>query len=133
HVSHTLQLTRPRHLSLADCFLAQHCSRTPADRALPPACNDPGYRAAPPLDLPVCDPGILERLQAVIAEGHVGAAPRLASAAPLLLLPVFDFLGHQHRGSTPNTSLAAGEAPLRPKRKLRTVHVKDLALVDPGL
>src|SRR5581483_2928640 len=51
------------------------------------------------------------RLQAKIAEGQLGAAPRFATAPAPLLLSVFNFLGHQH-GWIPSCSL------LRPRRPM---------------
>src|SRR5206468_8515266 len=61
------------------------------------------------LDLTIGQPAWLERLQPVVAERHLTAAPRLATHAAALLLAVLDLLGHQHcsifsyfsRGPTP--------------------------------
>jgi hypothetical protein len=42
------------------------------------------------------EPARLERAQPEVAERHIGAAPRLAAHAAALLLPILDFLRHQH-------------------------------------
>src|SRR5581483_2282153 len=49
------------------------------------------------LDLAVGDVARLQDLQAVVAEGQRRAAPRLATAAPALLLAVLNFFRHQHK------------------------------------
>src|SRR5437879_7162177 len=53
--------------------------------------GDPGR-----LELPVCDPARLERLQAVLAERHLTPAVGLPPQAPLLHLAVLHFLGREH-------------------------------------
>src|SRR5437870_12751568 len=53
--------------------------------------GDPGR-----LELPVCDPARLERLQAVFAERHLTTAVGLPPQAPLLHLAVLHWLAWEH-------------------------------------
>src|SRR6266404_5186868 len=48
-------------------------------------------------DLPVGDPCGFHSFQTVFAEGQGAAAPRFAGTPAAHLLPIFHFLGHQHR------------------------------------
>src|ERR1700677_957579 len=69
------------------------------------ALDEPGNRYARGLNLPVGNPGRLERLQSVLAKRQRSAAPRFARAAPALLLAVLNFFRHQHNGSTVSLTL----------------------------
>src|SRR5688572_8098966 len=60
-----------------------------------------GHGDAGGLDLAGGDPPGLERLDAVLTEGHLGATLRLTAQATALLLAVLDLLGHQHQSESP--------------------------------
>src|ERR1051325_421165 len=70
--------------------------REEADPHFAAALDGAGHGDARRFDLPRRDPGHFHRLQPVLAEGDVRAAPRLSSAASALLLSVLDLLWHHH-------------------------------------
>src|SRR5262249_13184044 len=76
---------------LRDRLVGEH-----AHPDLSAALYEAGHRDARRFDLPVGDRGRLHRLEPVVAERHVGAAPGFAGHPPALLLAVLNFLGHQH-------------------------------------
>src|SRR5206468_8371219 len=76
---------------LGDRFVGEH-----AHPDLAAAGDEARHRDARRLDLAVGQPAGLERLQPVVAERHVAAAPRLAAHAAALLLAELDLLRHQH-------------------------------------
>src|SRR4029453_12347357 len=91
-----LALAHPRlGRLLGDRLVREH-----ADPDLTTALEAPGERHPRGLDLAVCHPARLERLQAEIAEGE-GRAPRGDTLhAPALGLAVLDAFRHQHARST---------------------------------
>src|SRR5207245_10010333 len=90
----------------------------------PPAALDVAReRDARGLDLARREPAALDGLQAVVAEGERGAAPRHALAAALLHLAPLDLLRSEHDGS----SHAEGGA------LLLLLPGQDLAAEDPHL
>src|SRR5215475_7038604 len=59
-------------------LLGQRAVRVDVDPHLPATPDVPGHRNSSGLDLPVGHVGVLQRLDAVLAEGHAGAAGGLA-------------------------------------------------------
>src|SRR5690606_14757804 len=64
-----------------------------------------GHGDAGGLDLASGDPPGLEGLDAVVAEGDLGATLALTLRAPAVLLAVLDLLGHQHQSASPGWNL----------------------------
>src|SRR5262249_42755564 len=60
------------------------------------ALDEARHRNPRRLDLAIREPAGLERLQPVVPEGDIRAAPGLAGHAPALLLSELDLLRHQH-------------------------------------
>src|SRR2546425_12879665 len=77
--------------------------------------GDPGR-----FELSVRDPARLERLQAVVAERHLTPAVGLPPHAPLVHLPMFNFLGSEHeslsyrRSSSPSALLCDAAGRISP-------------------
>src|SRR6266511_2357512 len=74
--------------------------RVDVDPHLPATADVPGHGDTSRLDLPVGDPRRLQRLEAVIAEGHRGAALGHPAAGWPVLLAVLHTLGDEHLSLT---------------------------------
>src|SRR6185503_16919939 len=81
------------------------------DPDLPATLDLAGHRDARGLDLTVRDPATLERLQAVLAEGHLVTALRVPAHAPAHDLAVLDALRHEHYEPPPPESSPSAAFP----------------------
>src|SRR5271157_1072572 len=108
HFKHDASGLHHRHPAFRSAFALAHAGfrgllgerlvRENANPQLAAALDEPRDGHARGFNLAVGDPGILHRLQAILPEGQLAAAPGLAFAAAALLLSVLHLLRHQHRG-----------------------------------
>src|SRR5215211_7299359 len=89
-------------------LLRQRTVRVDVDPHLAATLDVPGHRDTSGLDLPVGDIGALDCLDAVLAEGDLGAALGHATALGVVLLAVPDLARNQHGRSAPLTSSGRG-------------------------
>src|SRR6516165_10648673 len=80
-------------------LLGERLVREDVDPHLPAALDLARHRNTSGLDLPVGDPAVLERLDAVLAELHGGLALRLAAPTTAVHLAELRLPGQQHQSS----------------------------------
>src|SRR6266545_3536979 len=85
-------------------LLGHRLVRVDVDPDLAAAADVAGHGDTGSLDLAVGHPGWVEGLQAVVAEGHGGAAAGQPAKVAAVLLAVLDALRGQHRTVTPRPS-----------------------------
>ena len=103
----------PEPMRVSAGFLVTGLSGIDVDPDLAATLDLAGHRDTGGLDLAVGEPAGLERLEAVLAELHLGLAARQPGPAPAVLLAVLDALGGQHQRPPP---------PPRRRRRRRRGH-----------